>query len=160
MAGWTAPISCLCAGGGGAAAVVHAYHGRHTNFTTAVARVYGGRRHAAEKAECRGVQDGMWGCTGWSVGMCRTECRNVQDRKRKGVGRKYGSIIAFSFQLAHVSGNTGEDKQHGQQKQGIVVCEPEDIQHSHQQHARIDARQARGVCQAFEKALAGGGKPM
>ena len=105
------------------------------------------KRQNAElcKSECGDVQDGMWGCAG---------------RKRKWVGRKYGSIIAFSFQLAHVSGNTGEDKQHGQQKQGIVVCEPEDIQHSHQQHARIDARQARGVCQAFEKALAGGGKPM
>lgn len=160
MAGWAAPISCLYAGGGGAAAVVHAYHGRHTNLTTAVARVYGGRRHAAEKAECGAVQDGMCRCTGWNVGMCRPECRNVQDRKRKGVGRKYGSIIAFSFQLAHVSGNTGEDKQHGQQKQGIVVCEPEDIQHSHQQYARIDARQARGICQTFEKALAGGSKPM
>ena len=102
----------------------------------------------------------MQSCASRNVGMCRTECRNVQDRKRKGVGRKDGSIIAFSFQLAYVSGNTGEDKQHGQQKQGIVVCEPEDIQHSHQQHARINARQARGVCQAFEKALAGGGKPM
>jgi len=92
--------------------------------------------------------------------MYRLECRDMQDGKRKGVGRKYGSIIAFSFQLAHVSGNTGEDKQHGQQKQGIVVCEPEDIQYNHQQYARIDARQARGVCQAFEKALAGGGKPL
>ena len=102
----------------------------------------------------------MQSCASRNVGMYRLECRDMQDGKRKGVGRKYGSIIAFSFQLAHVSGNTGEDKQHGQQKQGIVVCEPEDIQYNHQQYARIDARQARGVCQAFEKALAGGGKPM
>ena len=73
LGGWLDSTYFLfIAGGGGAAGVVHAYHGRHTNLTTAMARVYGGRRHAAEKAECRAVQVGMWGCTGWSVGMCRT----------------------------------------------------------------------------------------